>query len=148
VNDKAIFIDTNIFMYARGKDHPYKDSCSRIILSIAEGGFLERYGVPTIDVEVFQEILYRYALIEKWETGISVCQDIALLGLEVIPMSFSEISRMLELAEAYKEGKVAPRDLIHTAVMLNHGIERILSTDRHFDLIHEVKRLDPKKIKI
>ena len=64
------------------------------------------------------------------------------------PMSFSEISRMLELAEAYKEGKVASRDLIHTAVMLNHGIERILSTDRHFDLIHEVKRLDPKKIKI
>ena len=148
MNSKATFIDTNIFMYARGKAHPYKDYCSQIILSIAKGEFLESYGSPVIDVEVFQEILYRYALIGRWDIGISVCQDIALLGLEVIPVDFSDISRTLELAKAYGKEKVTPRDLIHAAVMLNHGIERILSTDKHFDLIREIKRVDPKKIRI
>jgi len=38
------------------------------------------------------------------------------------------------------------RDLIHAAVMLTNGIECIISTDAHFDLIKEVKRLDPVKL--
>jgi predicted nucleic acid-binding protein len=41
----------------------------------------------------------------------------------------------------YAAGK--PRDLLHAAVMGHNGIEEILSVDKDFDGIDEVKRQDP-----
>lgn len=49
-----VFLDTNIPMYASGKEHKYKKSCQDIILSVASGR-LTAY----TDVEVFQEILHK-----------------------------------------------------------------------------------------
>jgi len=31
-------------------------------------------------------------------------------------------------------------------VMQNNGLSKIISTDAHFDLIEEIKRLDPKTL--
>ena len=53
---------------------------------------------------------------------------------------------MIELAEAYKHQRVSPRDLVHVAVMVNHGIRKIISVDSHFDIISEVMRIDPKNL--
>jgi len=39
------------------------------------------------------------------------------------------------------------RDAIHAATMINNGINEIISTDAHFDLIPEIKRIDPLKVK-
>lgn len=36
------------------------------------------------------------------------------------------------------------RDLIHVTVMLDNGISHILSTDRHFDQVDKVQRIDPR----
>jgi len=30
--------------------------------------------------------------------------------------------------------------------MINHGIEKIISVDSHFELIREVKRVDPQEL--
>ena len=65
MRNELLFIDTNVVMYARGKEHPYRASCGRIILEIATGSFRENFGIPVTDTEVFQEILYRYALVGK-----------------------------------------------------------------------------------
>jgi len=140
---EPFFIDTNIVMYARGKGHPYKASCAQIIFEIAAGSFQEKFGTPVTDTEVFQEILYRYALLGRWETGILVCQDFLTLGLEVLPIESREVKRLIELAKLYQGKGIPPRDLIHLAVMLNHGIRKIISADAHFDLVEEVARLDP-----
>lgn len=146
VGDHLFFIDTNIVMYARGKAHPYKEPCAMLIRQIADGSFQEGSGVPVTDSEVFQEILYRYALIGQWETGISVGEDLSRLGLEILAVGTSEVRKMLELARKYGEARIAPRDLVHVAVMVNNGIRQIVSTDKHFDLIKEVKRVDPRKL--
>ncbi len=39
---------------------------------------------------------------------------------------------------------VTSRDAIHAA---NNGIKEIISADSHFDLILQIKRVDPEKIK-
>ncbi|MDI6688935.1 MAG: type II toxin-antitoxin system VapC family toxin [Actinomycetota bacterium] len=144
--ETAYFIDTNIVMYARGKDHPYKEPCAKLILKIADGSFEKEFGLPVTDSEVFQEIIYRYALVGEWTTALQVCKDIYALGLEVLPVGLSEVSKLIELVEKYMKARIAPRDLIHAAVMLSNGIECIISTDAHFDLIKEVRRLDPAKL--
>jgi predicted nucleic acid-binding protein len=35
------------------------------------------------------------------------------------------------------------RDLIHLAVRLRHQIQEIISTDRGFDTVAEIRRIDP-----
>ncbi len=141
-----VFVDTDIFMYARGKDHPLKTFCSKIIFKIAKKEPITHYGIPVIDTEVFQEIFYRYAMIRKWELGIIACRDIQLLDMEVLSIRNSEVTQFLELAEIYKKKGIPPRDLIHTSVMTNNGIHYIISSDKHFDKIKEVHRIAPEKI--
>jgi predicted nucleic acid-binding protein len=141
-----VLIDTNVFMYARGKDHPLKKACTKIIFSIAKKEPVAHYGNPVIDTEVFQEILYRYATIGRWDVGISICQDIRVLDMEALPIGDAEITQFLKLAEKYKAKNVSPRDLIHAAVMINNGINYIITADKHFDSIKEVMRVPPEKV--
>ena len=42
--------------------------------------------------------------------------------------------------------RLSPRDCIHAAVVLNHGLEAIISADCAFDQITEIKRLDPLEL--
>lgn len=51
-----VFSDTSVFVYARGKDHPLKASCSKIILAMARNSALGNYGSPSWTSEVLQEI--------------------------------------------------------------------------------------------
>lgn len=141
--EDRIFIDTSIFIYARGKDHPLKIPCSQIILGIARESEVYHYGKPLINTEVLQEIIYRYAMIGKWDVGVSICKDIKTLGIDILPVMSSDIDRMLELCEKYKKKNIPPRDLIHTAVMINNGISRIITADKHFESIKEITRISP-----
>ena len=140
-----VFIDTSVFMYARGKDHPLKAPCSNIILAIARDGALGNYGAPVVNTEVVQEILYRYVMIEKGDTGLSICRDIEALEVDILPVTKADMKRTFELFERYKSKKLPPRDLIHAAVMINNGLSNIVSADTHFDSIKEIKRVRLEK---
>ncbi len=59
----------------------------------------------------------------------------------VLPVTQADIKRTLKLVPKYPALKA--RDLIHVAVMLENGITHILSTDRHFDQVSQVERIDP-----
>lgn len=146
MGDESLFIDTNIVMYAVGKEHRHKNVCGRIITKIADGSFYKDVGIPVTDAEVFQEILYRYALLGRWETGIFICRHFLDLGLEVLPFDSSGVETMLKLSQAYQGRGIPPRDLVHVAVMMNHGTMRIVSVDSHFDLMKEVKRVAPEEL--
>lgn len=50
-----IFLDTNIFMYAAGKSHPYKNPCLHILKDVETKALS-----AIVNTEVFQELLYRY----------------------------------------------------------------------------------------
>ncbi len=140
-----VFIDTSVFVYARGKDHPLKAPCSNIILAVARDGALGNYGLPVVDAEVLQEILYRYVMLDKGDTGLSICRDIEALEVDVLPVTKDDMNRTFELFERYKSKKLPPRDLIHAAVMINNGISQIISADKHFDSIREIKRVRPEQ---
>jgi predicted nucleic acid-binding protein len=140
-----VFIDTSVFMYARGKDHPLQSPCSHIILAIARDGALGNYGAPVVSTEVLQELLYRYVMIEKGDVGVSICRDIAALEVDILSVTRDDMNRAFELFERYKSKKLPPRDLIHAAVMINNGISHVISADKHFDAIKEIKRVRPEQ---
>lgn len=148
MRDNRYFIDTNVFMYSRGKSHNYKESCANLILKIADGSFEEKLGVPFLDTEVFQEIFYRYAGLNKIKTAIDISCNLMELGINILPVRDMEVKKLIELYKKYNQFKFSTRDLIHLSVMVNNGIKNIISTDKHFDSFDEIKRIDPLDLHI
>ena len=136
-----LFLDTNIPMYAVGSPSPYKAPCVRLLESVAKG----RVDAVT-DVEVFQEIIYRYHALKRPEACLDVSFYFRRCVPNVWPVLWDDIELTLKLLHRYKELK--PRDALHGAVMLNHGITRICSADSDFDRIKEIERIDPLHLKL
>ena len=128
-----IFIDSNIPMYLVGGDHPNKESARRLL----ERAIIEEEPLVS-DAEVLQEILHRYAAINRRE-AIAPAFDV-LLGIAdaVLPIELDDVQRARALLAS---PGLQARDAIHVAVMQHHGISRILSFDRAFDQIPGLTRL-------
>jgi hypothetical protein len=135
------FLDTNIFMYAAGKPHTYKEPCVTVLSVVATGNIS-----AAVDTEVFQEIMYRYHHINLADKGADLAWSIVDIGLEVLPVTKKDIEISLYFYKEYIKKGISPRDIIHVATMLNNGIEKIISVDKHFDVIEEVDRIDPSDL--
>lgn len=133
------FIDTNIPMYAAGRDDPYKSACLHILQEIANGSLaLEAY----TSVEVFQEILYRYSSIGRLKEGLQIFDNFyTLMQGHIYEVTPKTIQRMRHLFEKYPQARA--RDLVHLAVMIEHQVPKIYTVDQHFDHFDEAQRLEP-----
>jgi predicted nucleic acid-binding protein len=141
VNDLAALLDVNVPMYAAGQDHPYKEACAWVMTQVAE----RRLDV-VIDTEVIQEILYHYGGLNLWETATTLATSLLDLVPVVYPVSLGDVRLAVRLFQHYAPQGVQARDLVHVAVMRNHGLIRIISTDQHFDQIAGIVRVDPQAL--
>jgi predicted nucleic acid-binding protein len=141
VNDAVALLDVNVPMYAAGQAHPYKEACVWVMTEVAEG----RLPVA-IDAEAVQEILYRYGELQQWETGLTLASSLLDLVPTVYPLSLDVVRLTLDLFRQYAPQGIKARDLIHVAVMRSQGLTRIISTDRHFDQIAGIVRVDPQAL--
>ena len=138
MSDAPALLDVNVPMYAAGRDHPYREACVEVLSKVADGEL-----VAVIDTEIIQEILYRYGAMREWEVAVKMATNLLQLVPEILPVLPSDAATSVELFARYAPEGVMARDLIHVAVMRNNGINTIISTDAHFDLIEGIKRLDP-----
>ena len=138
INSSPIFVDTNIPMYAVGKEHPLKAACRQAMIYIGD----ESVNAVT-DVEVHQEILHRYLSLKMPKQARQVSSYFQEVLPRVLPITLDDLSRARELSIDYPT--LSARDLLHVAVMLNNGLTRILSADAHFDLVDEIKRIPPEQ---
>jgi uncharacterized protein len=133
---QPFFIDTCVPMYAAGKTHIYQEPCRHIISAIGEGEF----DVVT-DVEVIQEVVYRFQAIGRREDGSELAHALLSLIEHVLPISRADMTCALTLQKNYPW--LAPREAIHVATMIGAGLKNIISADRHFDQVREIQRVDP-----
>ena len=134
----AVFLDVNIFMYAAGKSHAYKNPCLHILRDVETEALS-----AAINTEIFQELLYRYSHIGMPERGIELCQDILRYLLVVLPVTKADILVAIDLLNQYKNVGVKPRDAIHAATLKNNGITHLISADKDFDSFDFLARIDP-----
>ena len=132
------FIDTNIPMYASGRDHRLKTPSRRII----EAASASRSRFFT-DAEVLQELIHRYQAIKEWRgRGDHVFADFVLvMEGRIEPMFAQDVQRAAQLADVYPI--LSARDLVHLAVMERAGATAIVTADTAFDNLDGVERLDP-----
>jgi predicted nucleic acid-binding protein len=139
MSDAPYFLDVNVPMYAAGKEHLYKESCVWVLTEIAN----DRLEV-VISTEIIQEILYRYGALGQAQVGVQLAQNLMDLVPNVLPVTVEAMKTAVALFAEYASRGVKARDVVHTAVMHTHQLTHIISTDRHFDQIDGITRLDPR----
>jgi predicted nucleic acid-binding protein len=131
------FIDSNIPMYARGAEHPLKAPCIAVLAQITSGKM-----AAVTSVEVIQEIVHRYSLIGRRQQARPSADDFLLIVPTVLPVTAADMRLMLTYLGEFP--RLSPRDLLHVAVMVNNGIQSIISADTDFDQVPHIKRVDPR----
>jgi len=135
---ETTFLDVNIFMYAAGSPHPYKDPCIRILSDVETGAL-----VAAVNTEIFQELLYRYSHIKLADKGVQLCRDILKYPFTILPVTEADIRLAIDLFDSHRVVGLKPRDAIHAATMQNNGISQLVSADRDFERLDFVTRIDP-----
>lgn len=129
-----IFIDSNIPMYLIGAAHPHKVDAQRWLERLA--AHEERL---VTDAEVLQEILHRFRAIDRAD-AIQPAFDVVLAIVDdVFPIDREAVSGARD--ELLARWTLSSRDAVHVAVMRQHGVSRILSFDRGFDIVPDITRL-------
>ncbi len=134
----SLFIDTAVIMYAGGGDHPLREPCRQII---------ERVGAGELDavtsVEVVQEIVHRFMAMRRPDIAGTMARRTMDTFAPVIPMTHALMRRVPDLIDRYPT--LSARDLVHVATCLHEGISEIVSPDRGFDVVREIRRVAPEE---
>jgi predicted nucleic acid-binding protein len=132
----VVFVDSNIPMYVAGRDHAHRAPAQR---------FLERARAGEVEIcsntEVLQEILYRYAALQRRDLAGTVYDLFVQLCPVILPVALADTDRARQLMVGIPELSI--RDAIHAAVMLNHDVSSIATFDRGFDLVPGITRSTP-----
>jgi predicted nucleic acid-binding protein len=129
-----ILVDSNVPMYLVGAEHPHKVDARRLL----ERAIAEKRRLVT-DAEVLQEVLHRYVAIERRD-AIQPCFEVLLEVVdEGLPVDLEIVEGARDIVIGHPE--LTARDAVHLAVMREHGIEQILSFDRHFDGLPGITRM-------
>jgi predicted nucleic acid-binding protein len=134
----TFFIDTAVLMYAAGAEHPLRAPCRRIVDAVGTGAI-----DAVISTEVIQEIVHRYAAIGRRADGAELATRALDLFAPALPITHALMRRVPDLALRYPS--LAARDVIHVATCLHEGIATIVSSDRAFDPVTELRRIDPRE---
>ena len=92
-------------------------------------------------MEVIQEIFHRYRAIRRPELAVTVAERAMDMFAPVLPVTHAVMRRVPDLVARYPD--LASRDLIHVATCIHEGITEIISADRGFDRVSELRRIDP-----
>ena len=139
MNVSVLFLDANLIMYSVGGPHPLREPCKKFLEKIKSQ---EVFGVT--NTEVLQEILYRYFSIERGLLGEIAYQSMIEFCTDIFPVRVVDTDKALEILK--RVNGITSRDAIHAATMIHNGVKEIVSTDPHFDLIYEIKRIDPIRL--
>ena len=132
-------LDANVFLYATGREHPYKQA-SISLLSMTQQGTL----AATTDVEVFQEILHLHQSRDQAAFGIALVEEALASFPDALPITAGTIVAAVDILHRYEI--VEARDAIHAAVVFENNLEGIISADGGLDAISGLVRFDPKEL--
>jgi uncharacterized protein len=133
-----ILVDTNIIMYAAGKEHPNKAPAADLIDQVAMGGIN-----ALIDAETLQEILHRYQSLGRWPEGREIFGLARAIFRDILPITAEVMDRAQRLIES--DHTLKARDAVHAAVVFQYGLDGIMSFDRDFDRIQGIRRQEPPR---
>lgn len=120
-------------MYLIGGPHPNKIAAEQALARVAG---TERL---ITNAEVLQEIVRRYAALERRD-GIQTAFEVVLkLVEEVLPVTLEIVQHAKTLTLGHR--RLSSRDALHLATRQAHGVTHILTLDADFDRIAGITRI-------
>ena len=138
--EKSFYIDSNIFIFAYSEDKENGVVCRKILDLIIENKITAFTSTLTFD-EIFNKIM---RLKDKQTALIVSDLFLNLNNLRFIEVDLNIVSSSLFLLKKYNLG---PRDAIHLACAFSKDLKNIITNDKDFDKIEEIKRYDIKNFK-
>jgi uncharacterized protein len=133
---RRFLFDTNIFLYALGGDHPYREPCRAILRDLEQ---------RRVEAEASVELIHEFAYVRqrRMKSRADVAHWARRIGRScpLHAVGPDDIERALDLWCEHEQ--LDMRDAIFAAQALNRGIDAILSPDRDFDGIAGLQRIDP-----
>ena len=129
-------LDTAVFVHASGRPDPNRDPC-RNVLNIAAHVDASAH----VSVELVQELMHvcsrrgepRPHVLSRASHVATIC--------ELHEFELRDLALALKLFERFL--RLDMRDAVHAATAMNRGIDTIVTTDRDFDAIPGLRRVDP-----
>ena len=128
-----IFVDTNVFMYFVGSEHPLRDQ-ARDFLHDAR---LRDLRLVT-STEVLQEILHRYVKLGRRGSASAAFELVEASVSDVWPVERSDIELARSLADRYPG--LEARDLVHLACCIRRRPRDLVTFDRGLAAAWEARR--------
>jgi len=129
-----IFIDSNVPMYLVGASHPHKTDSQMLLERLIAAG--ERL---VTDAEVLQEIVHRYAAINKRDAIEPAVEATLNIVDDVFAIEKRDALRAAEIVK--NRSALSARGAVHVAIMERYRIQSILSFDADFDRWAGLKRI-------
>lgn len=129
-----IVLDTNVLVYAVGREHPLRDSCRRLV-----GGAGDGLVDATTTVEVVQEFAHvRSRRTARADAIVRAREVHRLLG----PLLQTTEDDLLAGLELYAHGKLGCVDAVLAATAMREGAT-LVSADGAFGAVDGLRHLDP-----
>lgn len=131
-----MLLDSNVFLHALGSDAALRAACASIIDAIADDRLTGEAAVVVINEIV--HVRHR----RTGDRGRAVADGRAASHLVLVhPVDEVDTANALEVFRAHDGLQV--NDAVLVAVARRHGLTTILSTDRGFDDVPGLRRVDP-----
>jgi predicted nucleic acid-binding protein len=129
----TFFVDANVVVYSGVRESPYREPCLEIMAAITRGEVEGRTSTAVLEEVWHIELSGRVRELD----GLTA-RAYAILG-PLLPVTDEAFRRALGL----EAPALGANDRVHVATCLTHGIDLVLSADRGFDSVAEVRRVDP-----
>lgn len=131
-----VLLDTAVFVYAVGADHPYREPCVTLLRSLGRGSYR-----GDANVLVIQELAHQRSRATGDRQAAGRTAADAAATCTVHDVTGADLALGLRLfAEATA---LHAADALHAATALTRGIPAIVSPDDAFDEVTGLTRLDP-----
>ena len=129
----TFFVDANVVVYSSARDSPYRDACVATMTAIARGEAEGRTSSAVLEEVWHLELSGRLRGFEG-----ATARAYAALG-PLLPVTDEAFRRALGLDAP----ALGANDRLHVATCVAHGIELVVTADRGFDSVAELRRIDP-----
>jgi uncharacterized protein len=119
----VIFVDTNVFMYAVGREHPLREPARAFFVERLEAG-----DVLVTSAEVLQELLHAYLPVKRLSTLDAATKLARARVGSVWPVESEDVALARSLINEHPA--LGARDLLHLACCVRRGVDRIMTFDR------------------
>lgn len=131
-------VDTNVFLYARGQEHTYRQPCRRVLQGVLEG-HVQLHASP----ELVQEFVH--VLLRRGVTHQEAVDEATEVRRQCRLHAFDGQVLTLALGLLRHYSQLSARDAVHAATAVAIGVPQVLSADQVFDGVAEVDRVDPER---